>query len=420
MNRRMVLLTKQKKLGENMKENKHIELKVLKVSQPIGEFFIASIDASDLVEISYSDVRGMEGGDDRREIERYLGIQRPLLKQRTREIRDYILNSRDATFPTSVILAIDEKCAEYDDSTSTLYIYAYEPEDNGLDSIPFNKIAKILDGQHRIAGFFDGDGTNRQFEFDKPFKLNVSIFVGIDLPEQAKIFATVNLAQTKVNKSLVYDLEDLAKKTNPFKAAHNVAVALDANEKSPFYKRIKRLGVATPNRNYEPLTQATFVESLVKLITDDPSRDRNDILDGKKLQGVDIRKHPFNEIFKLDLKEEDAGSLKIYEIIYNYFDAVRDKWPSAWSQSDRNGSLLSKSNAFKALMRFLRTHAYLYVVGNNIGHIPTSEEFKSVFKSIELSDEDFTNRNFLPGAAGESKFYKVLIGEIQTKELYSN
>ena len=402
-----------------MTQVKNIELNALKVNQPIGEFFIASIDASDLVEISFADTRRMEDGDKRREVERYLGIQRPLLKHRAKEIRDYILNSRDATFPTSIILAIDEKCAEYDEKTGMLNIYAYEPDDSGLEPIPFNKIAKILDGQHRIAGFLDGDGSNRQFEFNQPFKLNVSIFVGIDLPEQAKIFATVNLAQTKVNKSLVYDLEDLARKTNPFKVAHNVAVALDANEKSPFYKRIKRLGIATPNRSYEPLTQATFVESLVKLITDDPSRDRNNILDGKKLQVVDVRKFPFNEIFKLDLKGEDAGSLIIYQIIYNYFDAVRIKWPKAWSESDRKGSLLSKSNAFKALMRFLKTNAYLSVVGSNIGGIPTAKEFKSVFDHIDLSDDDFTNRNFLPGAAGESKFYKVLTGEIQTNELYS-
>src|SRR5690606_13459203 len=98
----------------------------------------------------------------------------------------------------------------------------------------------------------------------EPFQINVSIFVGIDLPEQAKIFATVNLAQTKVNKSLVYDLEALARKRNPYKTCHHVAVALDSNEDSPLYQRIKRLGVATPGRAYEPLTQASFVEALVK------------------------------------------------------------------------------------------------------------------------------------------------------------
>ena len=151
----------------------------------------------------------MERSNEKREIERYLGIQRPLNKARAREIRNYILNNRDATFPTSVILAVDEKCAEYDEEAGKLSLYPYDAMDENSKSIPYHKIAKILDGQHRIAGFFEGDGDTRRFEFDKEFKVNVSIFIGIDLPEQAKIFATVNLAQTKVNKSLVYDLEDL-------------------------------------------------------------------------------------------------------------------------------------------------------------------------------------------------------------------
>ncbi len=255
--------------------NKDVLLKIpaYKVKQPIGEFFIASIDAQHLVDISYSDVRRMEGD---REIERYLGIQRPLKKNRVKEIRNYILHSKDATFPTSIILAIDEKCAEYDEAKGVLYLHPYSPDQQSdEEEVPYRKIAKVLDGQHRIAGFFEGEDDNRVFQFDRDFEINVSIFVGIALPEQAKIFATVNLAQTKVNKSLVYDLEDLARKRNPYKTCHHVAVALDTNRDSPFFERIKRLGVATPGRDFEPLTQASFVEALVRFVSDDPSRDRN-------------------------------------------------------------------------------------------------------------------------------------------------
>lgn len=391
-----------------------LELPALKVQQPIGEFFVASIDAHDLAEISYSDVRRMEGTDGLREIERYLGIQRPLKKSRIKEIRDYIVNNRDATFPTAIILAVDEKCAEYDEASGKLSLYPYEPENDDSDSIPYQKIAKILDGQHRIAGFFVGDGSSRQFDFENEFKINVSVFIGIDLPEQAKIFATVNLAQTKVNKSLVYDLEELAKKPNPYKACHHVAVALDANSDSPFYKRIKRLGVATPGRDYEPLTQASFVEALVRFISDDPSRDRNDILDGRKLRELDLQKYPFNGLFK----EGEKGILKIYQIIYNYFHAVRDVWPTAWEQKQRKGNLLPKSNAFKALMRYLRSHAYFEIVGSDIGRVPEVEEFKTVLSRVALSDEDFSTKNFLPGSGGESKFYRVLSGEIESSVLF--
>jgi len=395
--------------------NEVIKIPAHKVKQPIGEFLIASIKAQQLVDISYSDVRRMEDSDGMREIERYLGIQRPLKKNRVKEIRNYILNDRDATFPTSIILAIDEKCAEYDTKSGMLSLYPYEPSGDSDDrNISYHKIAKVLDGQHRIAGFFDGDGSTRSFDYDDEFDVNVSIFIGIDLPEQAKIFATVNLAQTKVSKSLVYDLEDLAKSRSPFKTCHHVAVALDANNDSPFYERIKRLGVATPGRDYEPLTQASFVESLVRFISNDPFRDRNDILDNKRLEGLDFDKYPFRDLFI----DGEKGDLKIYQIIYNYFEAVKEKWPNAWEQKQVRGNLLPKSNAFKALMRYLRVNAYLELVGDEVGRVPSTEEFSSVFSSVDLSDEDFTTKNFAPGSGGESKFYKVLIGELNASDLY--
>ncbi|GAB1257279.1 DGQHR domain-containing protein [Aurantivibrio plasticivorans] len=396
--------------------NRSIKIPAHNVKQPIGEFFVASIKAQDLVDISYSDVRRMEGNDGKREVERYLGIQRPLKASRVKEIRSYILNDRDATFPTSIILAVDERCVEFDEEKGTLCLYPYSPEEDSTDTeIEFHQIAKVLDGQHRIAGFFQGDGSTREFDYENQFDINVSIFVGIDLPEQAKIFATVNLAQTKVNKSLVYDLEDLARKRNPFKTCHHVAVALDANEDSPFYQRIKRLGVATPGRDYEPLTQASFVESLVRFISDDPARDRNLILDGKKLKEVDHAKHPFNILFR----EGEKGDLKIYEIIYNYFNAVREKWPEAWDQKQRSGNLLPKSNAFKALMRYLKNDVYCSVVGDDIGRVPTVAEFLESFSHVQLTDSDFTTKNFTAGSGGESKFYKVLNGSLDASELYS-
>lgn len=397
-----------------MKDSDILEVPAQKLAQPIGEFFVASINADKLVDISFSDVRRMEG-DDRREVERYLGIQRPLNKNRVKEIRNYILNSSDATFPTSVILAVDEKCAEFDEEKGILYLQPYLPDEKSNEKkIPYHKIAKVLDGQHRIAGFFEGEGNARVFKFNKEFKINVSIFVGIDLPEQAKIFATVNLAQTKVNKSLVYDLEDLAKKRNPYKTCHHVAVALDANTDSPFFERIKRLGVATRGRYYEPLTQASFVEALVKFISDDPSRDRNDILDGRRLIKLDLQKYPFSGLFK----KGKNGDLVIYQIIYNYFQAVRKKWPNAWDAKQRKGNLLPKSNAFKALMKYLKDDVYLDLVGDNVGGAPTVREFSAKFKHVRLTDNDFTTRNFVPGSGGQSTFYKVLTGQVDPSELY--
>lgn len=378
-----------------------LEIPAFSVKQPIGEFFVASMDAHDLVDISFSDVRRMEKD---RDFERYLGIQRPLNPKRVKEIRQYITQSPDATFPTAVILAVDERCVEYDADRKVLALYPYFDE-SGESSIPVNKIAKVLDGQHRIAGFFDGVGDNRSFDFEKNFSINVSIFVGIDLPEQAKIFATVNLAQTKVNRSLVYDLESVARKRNPFKTCHNVAVALNSNEGSPFFGRIKRLGVATPGRKNEPLTQAAFVETLVRFISKEPELDRNLALDGKRLDRLDSMRYPFRDFY---LSGEE-GDIKIYKVLWNYFSAIRECWPNAWDQVERKGNLLPKSNAFKALMRYLRSDVYPDLISKGVS-IPSKEDFSGYFDSVGLSDADFTTQNFVPGSGGESMFYKVLTG----------
>jgi len=98
-----------------------------------------------------------------------------------------------------------------------------------------NDIAKIIDGQHRIAGL---EGLAEQTDLE----LGGAIFVGADIATQANIFATVNLAQTKVNRSLAYDLLDYEKMRSPQKSAHHIAVALDQIEGSPFYRRIKTAG----------------------------------------------------------------------------------------------------------------------------------------------------------------------------------
>lgn len=393
-----------------------LKLTVLRVSQRIGTFYIASMSAKDLVAISYSDVRRL--AKDPRDLERYLGIQRPLSQKRVREIKQY-LEGRDATFPTAVILAVDERCAEFKEIGSgpvgELQLSPYMPEEGSEEGgIPYRKIAKVIDGQHRIAAFMDENNNWQYNESAEPFDINVSIFVGADVAEQANIFATVNLAQTKVNKSLVYDLTELARTPSPHKACHNVAVALDSEPSSPLFHRIKRLGTATPGRSKEPLTQASFVESLVKFISSNPVQDRNDLLDRKHLRRAtpqELRKTPFRNLFI------DGHELEIAEILFNYFEAVRKKWPHSWNAVGQTGNLLPRSNAFKALMVYLREDVYPSIVGDKFGRIPSITEFESAFADIQLVDSDFTRRNFAPGSGGQSTFLKLLRGQIELEDI---
>lgn len=376
--------------------HKTISVPCIKVTQPIGIFYIASIDHKILCDITYFDVRRIL--KEERAVERYLGIQRPLIHKRVMEIETYV-NTVDACFPTSVILAVPGVCAKYDESKNQLELSNYLEPAEGEEFIYYGDIAKVLDGQHRIEGLRKFNG--------KSFQVNVSIFIDADISDQAYIFSTVNLTQTKVNRSLAFDLFDLAKSRSPQKTCHNIAVALDQNEGSPFFKRIKRLGVSTEGRFYEVITQATFVQSLIVYICQsqlEQIKDRDAYLRDKippKANVDQLQQQIFRNMFL------DEGDLDIADIIWNYFNAIKEKWPIAWDNMG-HGNVLNKTNGFKAFMRFLRP-CYLYITSP--GKVPLKEAFSEILKKIALKDTDFTSDRFVPGSSGESELYRTLMHE---------
>lgn len=364
-----------------------IQFPCIEVTQPIGTFYIASIPCKILCEITYSDVRRIEG---ERKFESYLGIQRKLDHQRVQKIRDYV-NTMDASFPSGIIIAVDGRCAEYDPNNHTMTLDAYNGENN--DKVSIKQIAKVLDGQHRIEGLRDFDGE---------FQLNVSIFVDADIAQQAYLFSTVNLAQTKVNKSLVYDLFDLSNARSPQKLCHTIAVTLNKIPESPLFERISRLGSATPGIYTETITQATFVVALMKYISPDENKDRDLYMRGKKITKADLKELQ-QFIFRNMMIEERDDDIAV--IIFNYFSAVKNRWPEAWDNFGQ-GNILNRTNGFRALMRLLKP-IYLYLVSP--GEIPSIEQFSSVFNKI--STNDFSSDTYKPGSSGESLLYNTLLAQ---------
>ncbi|HIC3233098.1 TPA: DGQHR domain-containing protein [Salmonella enterica] len=330
---------------------KPIKIKAFKVSQPIGEFYCGKIKASDLVDITYSDVRRMSDSENR-ELDDYIGIQRPLIESRVKAIRNFI-SGVDSSFPNSIIIAMSSDNVNWDEYNNDFII---TPNNDG----DFSKLAKILDGQHRIAGFDKNNMTFiNELGDESEFELLVTVFVDADISTQANVFSTVNLAQTKVNKSLVYDLESLAYSRSPEKTCHDIAVLLNKEKNGPFEKRIKRLGVATPKISNETLTQAAFVENLLKLITFDAKSDRNYFLAKEKggkiskeynLEKIDnssLIKYPLRKSF---IAEKDSV---IAANVSNFFSAVMNLWPNAWNKSNKISSL-NKTIGLIALFRVLK------------------------------------------------------------------
>jgi DGQHR domain-containing protein len=364
------------------------DLKFHEVQQEIGTFYSTVIPAQTLLEICTFDFRKIEENNG---IKEFLGIQRPLKMDRVKEIQKFIRTS-DGCFPTSIVISVDERCVTLNADRSELTLHSYEDQIDQEIVIAFRGIATIIDGQHRLKAFEQTDIN---------WGLSVNIFVGIDEGTQASIFSKVNLAQTKVNKSLVYDLFALDKGRSPEKTCHEIVVALNSISESPFFERIKRLGSATDGIFGETLSQATVVKGILPYITKDPMTDR-DI--GKRIGvfpdrgAADFERRIFYPFFQ---KKADA---EILAILINYFSAVKEKWPDAWSNTG-TGAILSRTNGFNGLIRFLRD---VYLTSTTQPAVISKAQFAEVFARCTITDEQFSPTVFPPGSSGAAELYRQL------------
>jgi DGQHR domain-containing protein len=376
---------------------KYIEnIKYIEVKQPIGKLYIANIRCEDLLDIAKFDIRRIvnEEGND---LDTYFGIQRKPSPARLKEISEYV-GFIDATFPSSIVIAINTyKNIEDDVLVKNIII-----NDNSLSIRKSDEIAQIIDGQHRLLGLQKALDDNQLFNKNiKDFELVVTIYVDMDIENQSMVFSTINKAQTKVNKSLVFDLYDLSNSRSPYRTAHNIVRVLNENEKSPLKNKIKMLGLADDPEN-ETIAQATLVDCIVEYISKSPLKDRDTLKRNEKLFLGNDKKLFLREWFK------EEADIKIIQVILHYFIAVNKKWSNPWN----NNTIIVKSTGIIAFMKFFN-----FIVQNKfitkdkifLNKIISVEEFDEIFNDIDIKDEDFNNTNFPAGGIGQSKLKNELI-----------
>jgi DGQHR domain-containing protein len=379
-----------------------VQIAVSKVTQPIGEFYVGRIESRELRAISYVEIRAFMAGTQKK----IAGIQRERNEGRINEIKRYV-GLEYATFPTSVIISVppdcvelEPYCKEHDEETATVFNMTLKPfgKKGDEDYVPLDRIAFIIDGQHRVAGL-EGlrDGKN--------FDVNVSIFIGASDADKAEIFARVNQAQTKVNPSLVVDLASYYDERGPIKFAHEIILAMNHEATGPFYDNVQRLGKAEVGKGrVQTLAQATVVDPLVDYITPDPEGDRN-----KRYKGIFSSKRPINawqrHIFQPFYDEDNDGA--VFLCLTNYFNAVKARWPASWDDAPA-GSILNRTTGYCALMKFLRP---VYLSRCAKGEILTREACDEIFRGIDIKDHEMTRETFFPGSSGISSFYKRLLAE---------
>ncbi len=359
----------------SLPSRKPLEIPVMEVSQPLGIFYVGVMEARDLRRIAAADTRRQVD----REVETFSGIQRELNKKRRDEIQQYI-SSFDAAFPNSFIISVRDE--DVIAQTATM-----------LKLRDHERAASIIDGQHRLAGFTELN--------DDGFQLIVAIFVELPIEDQAMLFATINLKQTKVNPSLVYDLFEETKLRSPQKTCHNISKALNTDKDSPLYHRIKPLGKKMDDYT-GLLTQATVVKNLLPLVCVAPDKVRDQVKKKKVPLQVEDPENKDCIFWTYFVEEKDWAILKI---LTNYFGAVADAFPKDWAVD--SNSPLARTIGFQALMRLLPE-----LCNEGLAKRTLNRPFFDSLFSKAKSLSPFTFDDYPAGGIGEKLIYDKLRARI--------
>jgi len=347
-----------------------MKAKYLLVKQPIGNFYITSLEASVLAKIADVTARG-EHPD---------AIQRDQSQNRIKEISEYCSDT-DATFPTPVIVSVDlSSNARIDED----YIYF---DENDI-------IGDVIDGQHRLEGL-------KKSNFINDFQLPVVFMFNLEPYQKAYVFSIINSKQTRVNMSLIYDLFALSKTRSPYKTCHEIARALNKESKSPFSRRLKMLGKKEADQHAASLSQGTFIKYFLELITKNPDKDSRDIKRDIILD--DNENLPLRRYF---ISDDDAV---IHKIMLNLFSAVEEVFHKEWN--DPKNYILSKPIGFGAIIK-------MFPVIFNIGHQQGSlnqEFFEGVFKKISSNlQKEITSENYGSNEQARSQLATDLLNAYQS------
>ncbi|MED0321753.1 DGQHR domain-containing protein [Escherichia marmotae] len=307
------------------------------------------------------------------------------------------IDSVESTFPNSIILGanFDQNGNLIEDSNIRWRI----EEVNGHYTlvIPSDelKIATIIDGQHRLSGF--------EFSERKSMDLLCSVFIDLPAPYQAYIFATININQKKVDKSLAYDLfgfrvDDEPKELwSPEKLAVFITRKLNKLSK-PLENKI-RLGapndIDTENTDRPLVSLSTIVDGIMKLITGNPKLDRDELLNYKNKNGRKAlvsggTTRPLRQFY---ISSQDEF---IESVIFRFFDIMDS---TVWTKQNKNSYLL-KTIGFQAQFDFLRE--YLSVTSDF-----ELKELKG--RILSILDVDFSNVFFTASGIGATRIKNIIL-----------
>ena len=355
------------------------EFIALRVEQPFGEFFVVKFKADFLLERSFSRVAEYDNGN-------VTGNQREVRKTRLDEIEMFI-DSNEAAFPNPIIISANYDYQDnYVDDERRWSIEPYDlvGYENQLFKlrIPTNeKVSSIIDGQHRLLAF--NHAKNRNME------LLCSVYIDLPPAYQAAIFATINFNQTKVNKSLAYQLfgyqldEDDRDRWSPDTFAVYLSRVFNETE-TPFNNRIKFRVTNQKIKNDWSVSTAALVEGVISLISRFPKVDRYKINKRQIIGHNDRSVLEGDESLPLRSLFISGNDKAISQVILSFFSTVEELF---WTESKvEEQTVLVKTIGVSALFEVLKK--WLIVEGVSLESINKLSEQLRKLKNADFSDKE--------------------------------
>jgi DNA phosphorothioation-associated DGQHR protein 1 len=343
----------------------------ISILHPLGEFYLTALPVELLLKVCFSDPYIRQKSEESGRVQDR-GHQRRLDPNRLADISRY-LQTQDAALPGTIILAANcttdgEILSVEDDNKKT----RWQIEQNGNNMVniiilTFEKLAAIVDGQHRLWGF---ERAIKENEDLKNICLPCAIFLDLPAPQQASIFATINFNQKPVSKSQTYELfgynldEEPQHSWSPDKFAVFCSRKLNVDEDSPFKDHIKVAAqddrvldkISIQRQKDWSVSTATIVEGIISLISKNAKQDRDALHKlnlnmrlRRTLKNIPSRgeQPPFRDLY---LSEE--RDIVIYKTLINFFSAADELLWQGLSMESK--SLIRKTAGIQALFRVLK------------------------------------------------------------------
>ena len=358
---------------------------LIEIEQPLGKFLVAKVKASDLLKISYRDERTFN-----KDLSDYFGTQRGLKQQKINSIKKF-LNTRDATFPNTIIGALsNSELYDYDSKNKILKVK--------ISNVAEEKAFQVIDGQHRLWAFEKEDLAS-------DFELIVTLFLDADVEDQAYIFSIINTTQSRLDPSLATDLTELSKITTPENSVHSIAKKFNTKEGGPWVKSIKMIGKKDLASQNGIISQYSFNKSILNYVYDkkESSNIRNILIDNdnnrtklKKIN-IDEKKYIFWKYYI------NSDELSLYIILNTYFNAVKNKFNNEWLNPNY---ILCKTSGYAAIMSLFKD---IYTLASNYEDLKNIDFYKTILdRDLKLEPIDFSNAKYPAGKTGEKGLYDEL------------